>query len=133
MKKFFLSLVLAWGLVPAVLAFGAPALQVNALEGTYNPVDKACQANNQSAACKSQNSNNVDGPNGIIVRVTRLVAAFGAFIAVLVIVIYGFQMITSYGDSGKVTSARNAIIGAVIGLVVIALAQALVVFIVSNI
>jgi hypothetical protein len=129
MKKYLVTLALAWGLIPAALALAAPAMSAHAV---YNPVGKACSGNNQSAACNSQSTTNVVGKNGIIARVTRIVAAVGALVAVIVIIIYGFQMITSYGDSGKATAARNAIVGAVVGLVVIALAQAIVVFIVSN-
>lgn len=131
-KRILITLALLLGLLPGALAFAGPAQSVHAAS-VYNPIEKACTYDVNSAACGSQNSNNVVGKNGIIARVTRVVAAFGAFIAVLVIIIYGFQMVTSYGDSGKVTAARNAVIGAVTGLVIIALAQAIVVFIVSNI
>ncbi len=44
------------------------------------------------------------------------------FIAVLMMVIGGISYITSTGDSGKVTKAKNTIIYAAIGLVFVALA-----------
>jgi hypothetical protein len=129
-KQSILVLALLFGLVPGVLAMAAPASTASA----YNPIGKACQGQGSgSTACNSQGTNNVVGKDGIIARATRLVAGVGAVIAVIVIVIYGFQMITSYGDSGKVTTARNAVVGAVVGLVIIGLAQAIVVFIISNI
>jgi hypothetical protein len=42
--------------------------------------------------------------------------------AVIVIIVAGFFFVTSHGDPALVTRAKNAIVGAVIGLVVIFLA-----------
>lgn len=42
--------------------------------------------------------------------------------AVIVIIVAGFFFVTSHGDPSLVTRAKNAIVGAVIGLVVIFLA-----------
>jgi hypothetical protein len=100
----------------------------------FNPLDKACTgAAAGSAACQDKNAtDSITGPNGVIVRVTNIVATIAGVAAVLVIVIYGIMIVISYGDSGKVTQARNAIIGAAVGLVVIALARTIVVFIVNR-
>lgn len=54
-------------------------------------------------------------------------------IAVLIIVLAGFRLITSQGDPGAVTTARNAIIYALIGLVVIMFAFAIVNFVVLGV
>jgi hypothetical protein len=53
-------------------------------------------------------------------------------VAVLMMIIGGFKFITSGGDSNKVASARNTIIYALVGLVVAALAQVLVHFVLST-
>lgn len=49
-------------------------------------------------------------------------------VAVLVIVAAGVLYILSQGDAARITRAKNAIIGAVIGLVVILLAYAITAF-----
>ena len=46
-------------------------------------------------------------------------------IAVIVIIIAGFFFVTSHGDPSLITRAKSAIMGAVIGLVVILLAFAI--------
>jgi len=131
-KKFILTLALIWGFLPAAAALvpATPAL-------AYNPLDKACSTGDAKAstACNAdtQDDSKITGPNGVIVRVTRIVAAIGGIAAVIMIIVYGVSLITSYGDSSKATSARNGIIAACIGLVVIVLAQAIVVFLISNI
>lgn len=101
----------------------------------FNPLDKACTgAAAGSAACrdKSNNPDSITGPNGVIVRVTNIVATIAGVAAVLVMIVYGIVMIVSYGESGKVTQARNAIIAAAVGLVVIVLARTIIVFVINR-
>lgn len=54
-------------------------------------------------------------------------------VAVLIIVVAGFRMITSQGDPGTVATSRNAIIYSLIGLVVIMFAFAIVNFVVLGV
>lgn len=54
-------------------------------------------------------------------------------IAVIMIIIGGLKYVTSMGDSSSVNSAKNTILYAVIGLVVVALSQILVFFVVNKI
>jgi hypothetical protein len=100
----------------------------------FNPLDRACTGDAaQSAACQDKDkADSITGPKGVIVRVTNIVATVAGVAAVLAIVIYGIMIVISYGDSGKVTQARNAIIGAATGLVVVALARTIVVFVVNR-
>ncbi len=53
-------------------------------------------------------------------------------IAVLIIVIAGFRYIVSQGDPSQVAAARNAILYAVVGLVVIMFAFAIVNFVIGG-
>jgi hypothetical protein len=130
-KRFFLTLSLLIALLPCTLALTAPATGYAA---TYDPLNGACQSadGKSSTTCSSANSTAITGPNGIIVKITRIVAVIAAIIATLTIIGYGIMMTISYGDSSKITSARNGILASVIGLVVIGLAQALVVFVISR-
>lgn len=62
----------------------------------------------------------------------NLFSAVVGIIAVVMIIIGGVKYITSGGDSGNVTSAKNTILYAVIGLVVVALAQIIVRFVLAR-
>ncbi len=53
-------------------------------------------------------------------------------IAVVMIMVGGVKYITSQGDSGNVTAAKNTILYAIIGLVVVALAQLIVRFVLGT-
>lgn len=54
-------------------------------------------------------------------------------VAVIVIIIGGVTYMTSSGDAGKVKKAKDTILYGVIGLVVVALAFAIVNFVITNI
>ncbi len=53
-------------------------------------------------------------------------------VSVIMIIYGGFRYITSGGDSGRVGNAKNTLIYAVIGLVIVALAQLIVHFVIAQ-
>lgn len=65
--------------------------------------------------------------------ILNIVFVFSGSIAVLIIVISGFRFVISAGDPQAVTKARNAIIYAVIGLIVIISATVIVNFVVLKV
>ena len=68
-----------------------------------------------------------------ISTVFNIVIAIVASVAVLIIVLAGFKYITSSGDAQGVAAARKAIVYALVGLVVCALAWAIVTFVVNGV
>jgi uncharacterized membrane protein required for colicin V production len=52
--------------------------------------------------------------------------------AVIMLIISGLRFVTSNGDTQSVTNAKNGIIFAVIGLLVVAFAQVIVQFVVNT-
>jgi hypothetical protein len=53
-------------------------------------------------------------------------------VSVLMIIYGGFRYITSGGDSGRVGNAKNTLIYAIVGLVIVALAQLIVHFVLNQ-
>ncbi|HEY5267593.1 MAG TPA: hypothetical protein VII94_00460, partial [Candidatus Saccharimonadales bacterium] len=82
--------------------------------------------------CMDQSTSTTDPVIGTLDNVTNIVSAIAGFIAVLMIVIAGFQMITSSGNSEKISTARNTIIYAAVGLIVIAIARLIIEFIINK-
>ena len=70
--------------------------------------------------------------NDIIHTIVNLLSAIVGVVAVIMIIVGGFRYITSGGNDTSVTSAKNTILYAVIGLVVVALAQLIVRFTLSK-
>lgn len=71
---------------------------------------------------------------GDIIRlVINIFSLVVGVIAVIMIIVGGLKYITSGGDSANVTSAKNTILYAIIGLVVVALAQIIVRFVLDKV
>ncbi len=54
-------------------------------------------------------------------------------VSVIVIIFSGFRFITSGGDAQQVASARSGIIYAIVGIVIVILAQAIVAFVINEV
>lgn len=52
-------------------------------------------------------------------------------VAVVMIIVGGFKYTTSAGDPGAVTKAKNTLIGAIVGLVIVVLAYVIVNFVIG--
>ncbi len=70
--------------------------------------------------------------DNIVENVINILSLVVGVAAVIMIIVGGLRYITSNGDSGQVGNAKNTILYAVVGLVVVALAQIIVRFIVGR-
>lgn len=71
--------------------------------------------------------------NSSIGSIMNTVYLIAGMIAVLIIVVAGFFYITSNGDSNQLAKAKNTILYAVIGLVVVMFAFAITQFVISRV
>ncbi len=67
-----------------------------------------------------------------IKNITNLLLFLVGVIAVIAIVISGLRFVTANGNQDQVTSARNGVLYAVVGIVVALMAYAIVYFVVDN-
>jgi hypothetical protein len=81
-------------------------------------------------------ANNCDSPassrasiDGVLALILNLLSAIVGLIAVIMILIAGTKYVTSSGNPEKTNEAKNAILYAVIGLIIVALAQIIVRFV----
>lgn len=101
-------------------------------------LDPACQTDPNSALCDQNNknqgldSNSVFGPTGLITRIVSLLSIVVGVAAVLMIIVGGVRYVLSSGDSQNIEGAKNAILYAVIGLVVSIFAQGIVIFVLNK-
>ncbi len=70
--------------------------------------------------------------NDLIHKIVNIFSLVVGVVAVIMIVIGGFRYITSNGDSNNISSAKNTIMYAIIGLVIVALAQFIVQFVLNK-
>lgn len=82
-----------------------------------------------STGCGTDSSGKLDKTIANIVNVLSVIIGIAA---VIVIIVNGLRFITSGGDSNTVSSAKNGILYAVVGLIIVALAQVIVRFVLSK-
>lgn len=71
--------------------------------------------------------------NSLLTNIINIFSIVVGIVAVIMIIVGGFKFITSGGDSAKVTSSRNTIIYAIIGLIIVALAQTIAKFVLGKV
>lgn len=131
-------------LIASLLVFGAvllPTTAQYAQAAAVDPLESACST---SEAASSPNcaaylankgkdaSNPLVGADGLLTKITKVVAIIAGVAGILVVVIGGFNYITSAGDAQKSKKARDMIIGALIGLAIIVLAQTIITFVLKK-
>jgi hypothetical protein len=90
-----------------------------------------CSSATSSAVCTDKTTT-TDPVTTTIINVTHIIALVAGIAAVILIIIGGLRYITANGDSNNINSAKNTILNALIGLVVIVAAQAIIAFVVDR-
>ncbi|HEY1064366.1 MAG TPA: pilin [Candidatus Saccharimonadales bacterium] len=115
------------------VALAAPALPVMA------PVAHA--ASSKRAACEGVGltggeCNSPDAQNtiyGLVGDIVNILSIVVGIVAVIMIIVSGLKYVTASGDTSKVASAKSTLVYAVVGIVIAALAQFIVHFVLENI
>lgn len=124
-----LAAIVALALPFAVPSFaGAQEIEKNLQCGANLKFD------NPPEGCETDTAGNTAGErvDQIVSQIINILSLAVGVVAVVMIIIGGFKYVTSGGDSGNVTGAKNTILYAVVGLVVVALAQVIVQFVVDR-
>ncbi|MBL8122452.1 hypothetical protein JNM87_06940 [Candidatus Saccharibacteria bacterium] len=91
-----------------------------------------CEAIGPVGGGTNCDSASTTGVNSVISTGLNIFATIIGLVAVVMIFISGYKYITSGGDSSKVASAKSTLIYAIVGIVVAALAQVIVKFVLSK-
>lgn len=108
-------------LAPAGLASAGNALQQGLCDGATAAIG--------GEACTGTATGNESALSKVAQNIVRLFSIVVGVISVIFIIYGGFKYITSGGDSNNVSAAKNTLIYALIGLVIVALAQFIVNFV----
>lgn len=128
-KTYLFGLILVFGLAGLLAVPLAPvnaqSIKGNLCEGAELSVgDSVKGCPNGAAAASSLDT--------LIKNIVNVLSVIVGIVAVIMIIIGGFKYITSAGDSANITSAKNTIVYAIVGLVIVALAQVIVRFVLSK-
>jgi hypothetical protein len=126
MRAFLQKLTLTQAVLLTGFSINAP---VPALATAQEEVLKgACVTD--PTACNEDAGSKVENLIGSVINILSWIVGI---IAVIMIIIGGLRYITSGGDSANVTAAKNTILYAVIGLVIVAFAQLIVRFVIKKV
>lgn len=133
------------GLLLCIICMLAVPLHAHAFDpfgrgGSDASVNCADGSNEQkSTVCQTTNANPIAGPDGVLVKLTHVIAVFAGAVAIIMIIYAGFRYVTSGSDVSTssrtdtdIAEAKNTLISAIIGLIVIVLAQAIITYVVSR-
>jgi len=115
----------------------APALVSAAAIDCTNPTSAKAQI--QCGACGAAGSTTCNPApaskslSDTIATIINVLSVFGGAIAVVMIIIGGFRYITSSGSPEATKGARNTIVYALVGLIIIATAQIIVHFVINGV
>jgi hypothetical protein len=115
----------------AVVAANGVAVAADA-----NIQNSLCQGtnltNDPTADCNTITGNAGTNVNTMVATIINIFSWIVGVVSVIMIIWGGFKYITSGGESGGVTSAKNTILYAIVGLVIVALAQVIVKFVLQK-
>lgn len=107
----------------------ADCTAANGTQGIKAGTDAAFSGSNCSSTALTTDSNNSLAQ--IAKTTVNIMSLVVGIVAVIMIIYGGLRYITSGGDSGAVGNAKNTLIYAIIGLVIVALAQVIVHFVLN--
>jgi hypothetical protein len=133
----FKRIYLMAGIVMLAVWFALPGL-VSAVEPDIQ--SSTCQGANlkfptgppTGEECAFADSRPEEKLNQLVATIVNLFSVVVGVVAVLMIIVGGFRYITSGGDSSNVAGAKNTILYAIVGLVIVALAQFIVKFVLGK-
>jgi hypothetical protein len=126
-------MVLSFGLV-----LGAPLLVAAPSYALSSPASVVADAAADACAgigltggdCKSDTGGTKI--NNTLTSIINIITSIVGVVALIMILVAGFKYITSGGDANKISSAKSTIIYAIVGLIVAALAQVIVHFVITQ-
>lgn len=124
------SLLLTLGSLAAVLM----PLALPATVLAQDPIEKGlCSGTELQIGADCEDPADATGRlNRIITLIVNIFSLIVGVVAVIMIIVGGLKYITSGGDSGNVSGAKNTILYAIVGLIIVALAQFIVRFVLAQ-
>jgi cytochrome bd-type quinol oxidase subunit 2 len=118
----------------AIALLGIVPMAVPAVTHAADLNTNLCAGVNLEAGTDCENNDDAEGEiNNILKLVINIFSLVVGVISVIMIIIGGLKYITSGGESSNITGAKNTILYAIIGLVIVALAQVIVRFVLGRV
>jgi cytochrome bd-type quinol oxidase subunit 2 len=123
-----LGFLMTPALVPAMAS--AATLQQQIGSSVCSGTNANTNASGGGGDCGTHDANTQIG--NLMKNIINLFSLFVGIVSVIMIIVGGFNFITSNGDTSKITSSRTTIVYALVGLVIVAMAQFIVHFVLGK-
>ncbi|HVW23010.1 MAG TPA: pilin [Candidatus Saccharimonadales bacterium] len=131
LKTYIIVAVASLGLfAPALIPASASAASGGIVSGLCQGVNNATGEGN-GTGCGNAGKGGTTDLSNVASKVVNIFSVVVGIVAVIMIIYGGFKYITSGGGDG-VTGAKNTLIYAIVGLVVVALAQIIVHYVINT-
>jgi hypothetical protein len=138
-RKFIIVLLfgLTASLTYPMVAMAAPSILLSE-PVNFAAATPASASQSQSCTGLSQLSGAGCGNNtgtaaaSTITNIVNFMSILVGVVVIIMVIVAGFQYITSSGDSAKISKAKTALVYALVGLVLVAMAQFLVQFVLTK-
>jgi hypothetical protein len=124
-------------LATMLLSFGMPTVAISGIasaadcSGATNNINAGANAAFGTDTCNVTTTGGAQSLASIAKTAVNVLSLIVGIVAVIMIIYGGLRYITSGGDSGSVGNAKNTLIYAIIGLIIVALAQLIVHFVLN--
>lgn len=132
-KRIVYSSIIALSLVAGLImpvSLQAQSIADNVCRGVLSTESGQTSANTTVKACTQSGDQTLAS---VTQRIVNLFSILVGAVSVIMIIIGGFRYIISGGDSTSVTAAKNTILYAIVGLVVVLFSQVIVRFVITNV
>lgn len=127
-------LIITLALLLSPLAALSPAI-VHAQ--TTDVFEDICRTNPEAEVCRDKRASDDDtptnnaafGPNGLLTRAAQIVTLIVGIASVVMVMIGGVKYAISGGDPAKTSTAKSAVIYAMVGLFIALMAQSIIIFV----
>ena len=126
-RNYIISLVIL--VASSFTLLGAP---VFAASDTQKNICGGAELQLNAADCDKSTTGSTSTIENLIRDIVNILSIIVGIVAVIMIIYGGFRYVTSSGDSGNITTAKNIIVYSIIGLIIAALAQVIVKFVLSK-
>ena len=131
MKNTILRMGLGVLLAVGVMGFMQLGHPVTVLALTPNQ-KAVCDAIGSGTDCVETDDQGGTKVDSVIKTIVKLLGFVAGMLAVIMIIVSGIKYVTSGGDSNKIASAKNTLVYAIVGIIIVALSQVIVRFVLGQ-
>lgn len=107
----------------------------------YDPLGGVCSSISQGdmtssspdSTCNGSSGAKAADPNATLRKVSTIIALIAGVAAVIIVIVSAIQLVTSGGNAQQASTARLALIGAVIGIIIIVAAQSIILLVLGRV